>query len=408
MKAGSESMIVHHCEKVYISRNTSLFTTDRGVLAKWKKNLNSTELVNTIDEFVTSNFAIKFFEDLSCDKIIAIKNGVNLLKQRIQNRQSNSLSFFSISSFIIETLQKLSDIFFPNRIQEKTLVEKLQRTLLIIEEKWIYKRVNESKLEIECWHLNLVNNIHSNIDMKKLQLDIEDFDDRTDKEINWLTQRSLEIKKELEFIVGIPLSLNRADFSEKKDKKILKILGYSSEDHYSEYIQYIRKVIFGFSIGQKLSLSYFQHKKWDLFDLEKACEGGYHAAHMFYITLFLLKFLAEFKNSSKDCVNLPPSTAVSRLKDDLQRSLVFAFLIHEEKTADSLFEEMLFDELIKMAPGEKIFIPIIFKQNPLPHATLLVFEKMENKKIKPTYYDTNGGSIYHLIENPDILENDYH
>ncbi len=406
--------------KMYVTMDwKGNFTTISGLGAKKQKNLSKKELVDCIDNFVTSDIAESVFKKLNSEKLSKIKNGIENLKKRIEKAPVKKESRFEI---FIGQIQNFAIQFFGYSIAKNNAMEKLNRAILLVEE-----QMNNKKIEV--LQKNLFTLPPEKLDkmMKKFS-DIKNFEEDFDKvfeqspaekaeetarfekiedEISFLNLRKKEILKQRKFQINIPslkakiaspLSAKLETELETANKinSITEKLGFNFEDGNSEYIIYMRKAIFGFSIGQKKKLFRFQSEKMDAYNLKTTCLGGDTTLQLFYFSFFLEHlFKSDKMDHSPEYVQ-----GLEKLKSDIDRSLFISLHMHERKLQNEMGQEALFDELDQMKPGQNLFIPIRtnYAKEGISHATLLVFEKLENGNIRPIYYNTNGGSSIELAK----------
>lgn len=101
--------------------------------------------------------------------------------------------------------------------------------------------------------------------------------------------------------------------------------------------------------------------------------------------LYLYNYLADENNDD-------PNT--SKLKDDLERSLPFAFeadfltsLVEPNEEREKNLSERIYQELSTMQPGQRLFIPVGCKG----HATLLCMTKGEDGRVEIQHFNTGFG-----------------
>lgn len=174
-----------------------------------------------------------------------------------------------------------------------------------------------------------------------------------------------------------------------------------------DYISYQKKLMFGFSIGQRNVISEFMpylnsanpltnrakenftNNELTLFN---ELEGSYQSFHLLYLFRYLEGHIQQAQQENRDPKYIQ---ALGKLKDDLELSLPIAlccYLTHDEKTCAILSQKVL--EKLKnegMKTGGHLFIPT----SCLNHGTLLILKKMDDGWIRPIFYNTGHGLEEH-------------
>lgn len=181
-------------------------------------------------------------------------------------------------------------------------------------------------------------------------------------------------------------------------EKLLSKLGPTPDGRTHDYVDYQRRLIFGFAYGRRNLTADLKHPtRLELPTLKQILEGVHPVIHLMYITQLLDTLITEKENQAG---NKEYIEALKSLRTDLTRSLSFEipyFSATKDTDLPQVVSEIVKEmsgELIKMKAGEKIFVPTGFRG----HATLLVLEKKEDGTIIPTFYNTGGGIPHHLIK----------
>lgn len=146
-----------------------------------------------------------------------------------------------------------------------------------------------------------------------------------------------------------------------------------------EHEVYLRKLIFGFSVGQNQTIEEMSRldPSFNVEELRKILEGGTGLVNMFYVAHYLEQ-----------------TSTQGKLLTDLKRSLPFALRlraielmtpISREKNLAQLLSDIKAD-LAQLKTGEVILLPVGTSE----HETLLAFQKKEGG-IETTYYNTGEG-----------------
>lgn len=172
---------------------------------------------------------------------------------------------------------------------------------------------------------------------------------------------------------------------------------------YHQYLCFQRRLLFGFSIGQRHTIRHLDKQiDFGLQDLKKMLEQGHPVINMFYVDQQLERLIPKAKKENLDTQYIQ---GLENLQADLRRSLPFAFkafciaienVQNPEKAHESLMalSKGMHEQLMQMKPGEKLFIQTGTKS----HATLLCFKKMEDGNIQPTLYNTGEGVNQHITK----------
>lgn len=191
--------------------------------------------------------------------------------------------------------------------------------------------------------------------------------------------------------------LKQSLFTENEIKKfhdtLVDIRGRISPtlNRVNDYHHFLRKLIFGFSVGEKKEKEALVKAGFNEKELGELLEGGNSAVNYFYMAL-TLNNLSE-KNP-----------ALSHLSADFKRSLKIALKLQNKDPNLSEVEIEIKDTINSLKPGERLFVPTGTKN----HATLMVFEKLENGKNKVAHFNTgegvattsNGMGVTKLTYNP--------
>src|SRR5262249_41948316 len=143
------------------------------------------------------------------------------------------------------------------------------------------------------------------------------------------------------------------------------------------YVEYIRSLIFGFSIGQKQHMGEISSKSGiELKELRNELEGSFSNIHMVYLAWHVDELISQIKSKKADEIDRKYLEGLQKLQSSLQRSLPISLMLYyvdRQNIKDQVLEELAEDiceELDKMKPGEHLLIPITIKE----HDTLLVFQ----------------------------------
>lgn len=192
-------------------------------------------------------------------------------------------------------------------------------------------------------------------------------------------------------------------------------LGFDPKDM-QDYVGYQHKTFFGFSVGQRSTINELTKVGMKKEELEEMLEGGNGVTNMAYLALQVEQQISQAK------INEKPKEYIANLERmlaDLKRSLIIsldkeAFEVRDTSARDQRtinnnaiaskyghstrvtatdkavqeISDKTRDELVKMKPGERLFIPIGAEG----HATLLCFEKGKDGLVTPVIYNTGLGA----------------
>lgn len=162
-----------------------------------------------------------------------------------------------------------------------------------------------------------------------------------------------------------------------------------------DYIDYQRKLIFGFSMGQRSKLEILEDDPSLLdIDLSSVLQESDPLIHMTYISRYLK---AECAKGESDHLDSACLKALTKLDEDLTRSMSFASSSSLNDSDD--LSQRISDELIKLNSGERLLIPTGSRY----HATLLVLEKKSDGEIRPILYNTGFG-LEHQLGEAQVIE----
>lgn len=169
-------------------------------------------------------------------------------------------------------------------------------------------------------------------------------------------------------------------------------LGLTSSNHEHEIL--LRKLIFGFSIGQKQTIKEITKSdaSFTVEELEKMLEGGGGLVNMFYVAHYLDQAISSAERAGKDPKDL---VALKRLQADIKRSLPFilrmrSIELSSATTRDRHLKELSADireQLEQLQAAERLLLPVGTNE----HMTLLSLEKKEDRSVKTVYYNTGEG-----------------
>lgn len=150
-------------------------------------------------------------------------------------------------------------------------------------------------------------------------------------------------------------------------------------------VDYQRKLIFGFSTGQRININQLQIDI-NSNDLQKSLQGASSIWHMLYIEEYLN---TEIEATKELCYK----ESLNQLKKDLANSIPFLIEVSlskmNKKTDDFYFEQLcknIHHKLTseEMKSGDRLLIPVVTEV----HETLLILEKGDKGEIIPTFYNT--------------------
>lgn len=196
-------------------------------------------------------------------------------------------------------------------------------------------------------------------------------------------------KKRLAFPDLILPAYMTAEFFEE----LLDDLGPSSTGITEDYIEYMRRLVFGFSVGQKIGIKRL-YKECDISinDL-KQLEGNNFSVNMLYVIHHLEQLINKIKAEGKKIFYL---NCLQKIYSDLKRSVPFVFIsnlhIYNSANAERTlvpFAKDMWQELNRMQPNERLLVPTGNKL----HVTMLVFQKLPGNNILTTHYNTGLGIL---------------
>ncbi len=176
-------------------------------------------------------------------------------------------------------------------------------------------------------------------------------------------------------------------------------LGPTSTGITESYVWYMRKLIFGFSIGQKQKLTEISsHSGIKLKKLKKILQGSTSTIQMGYIARHIDELISQLNSKKCDEIDTKYMDSLQKLQAALQCSLPIALMLHyinSNKIDDQVLEQVANDiceELDQMKPGAQLLLPIESKN----HAMLLTFQKMKDDTLLPIFYNTGYGIKNHI------------
>jgi hypothetical protein len=216
--------------------------------------------------------------------------------------------------------------------------------------------------------------------------------ERRSSSLEQIESRITNLEQE-EFIPGlIDLEKKLANDSRKEYfNKIVKRTGIVEDrKDILAVLTYLKKTIWGFFVGNQGSkqadnIARSQNQPAPSEAEKEQLDGENTIAHMFYLYNHLE-------------TNTTDDPKVSKLKDDLERSLPFAFEIGflksragENTERKAALSERIYRELSTMKPGQKLFLPIGCEG----HATLLSLTKKEDGRVEIQHFNTGFGLQEH-------------
>lgn len=309
---------------------------------------------NKISIFARNNVFSKNSEKLSREDLEDLQLGIKNIKERLEIHD-NKLN--EVTRFCLSLFRNIDYKILLNELKEINYTNKIEKRDALIAAKLFDADHEQMQTKLEHMKLCLTQ-----IDQEEPLPGIEDLNN---KEAN----------------------LSRAHYF----KRIVERTGISEErKDIPKFLTYLKKAIWGYFVGNQGDAADYNSSRSTrnhaLKDAKKEnLEGGNVVAHLFYLYNHL-------ELESNDDPN------ISKLKDDIERSLPFAFELDflrlglystEERKAN--LSAKIHDTLLEMKPGQSLFLPI----GCIGHATLLVMTKKENECVEFQHINTGFGLDEH-------------
>ncbi len=201
-------------------------------------------------------------------------------------------------------------------------------------------------------------------------------------------ERRLEnITSESRYLEGIFNSSNSTSLGEV----IKSELGL---DDPKKYEIFLRKLLFGFSVGQGMAIEELRKFVPDLSvtNLEDMLEGGSGVVNMFYLAIFLKEYISRSKGVGDEYIG-----KLKMIQSTIIKSLPFALRSYKYEMVSQSEGEVrsqLMRVLYEMKPGERLILPVGTQD----HETLLYLVKTKKGYIT-TLYNTGDGVGEHMNQN---------